>query len=191
MALATRIEGYAIVSADGMLADSTGVMPESLKFDADQRFFADKLARVDAIANGRHSNEQQPNSATRKRLVLTRQIPALAPDPESPKGLLWNPAGASLEKAWEALGLDGGILGIVGGTFVFDLFLDRYTHFFLSHAPGVRLPGGRPVFTNVPNETPEQVLTRHGLVAGKRITLDVENGVTVTAWQRRGSVTAA
>jgi len=33
-----RIEGYAIVSEDGMLADATGVMPDSLKFDADQKF---------------------------------------------------------------------------------------------------------------------------------------------------------
>jgi hypothetical protein len=34
-----RIEGYAIVSADGMLANAAGIMPEELKFDADQRFF--------------------------------------------------------------------------------------------------------------------------------------------------------
>ncbi|HVV62133.1 MAG TPA: dihydrofolate reductase [Pseudolabrys sp.] len=191
MALPSRIEGYAIVSADGMLADATGVMPDELKFDADQRFFADKLERVDAVANGRHSNEQQRNSATRKRLTLTRQILALAPDPDNPKGFLWNPAGASLAEAWAALGLDRGILGVVGGTFVFDLFLDSYTDFFLSRAPGIALPGGRPVFTEVPRLTPEQVLTRHGLVAGKRITLDVENDVTVTHWHRRGSVTAA
>jgi len=30
-----RIEGYAIVSEDGMLADAAGVMPDSLKFEAD------------------------------------------------------------------------------------------------------------------------------------------------------------
>ena len=30
------IEGYAIVSEDGMLADAAGIMPDSLKFDADQ-----------------------------------------------------------------------------------------------------------------------------------------------------------
>ena len=31
-----RIEGYAIVSEDGMLANASGVMPDQLKFDADQ-----------------------------------------------------------------------------------------------------------------------------------------------------------
>ena len=34
-----QIEGYAIVSEDGMLADATGVMPGSLKFEADYAFF--------------------------------------------------------------------------------------------------------------------------------------------------------
>ena len=28
-----RIEGYAIVSEDGMLANAAGIMPDSLKFD--------------------------------------------------------------------------------------------------------------------------------------------------------------
>ena len=35
-----RIEGYAIASADGMIADATGFMPDSLKIEADQRFYA-------------------------------------------------------------------------------------------------------------------------------------------------------
>jgi len=34
-----RIEGYAIVSEDGMLANAAGIMPDSLMFLADQRFF--------------------------------------------------------------------------------------------------------------------------------------------------------
>jgi hypothetical protein len=38
-----RIAGYAIVSQDGMLANAAGVMPEELKFPADQRFFAQGL----------------------------------------------------------------------------------------------------------------------------------------------------
>ena len=38
-----RIEAYAIVSTDGMLANAAGIMPEELKFDADQRFFAQGL----------------------------------------------------------------------------------------------------------------------------------------------------
>jgi hypothetical protein len=40
-----RIEGYVIVSADGMLADANGVMPASLKFEADQRFSSRRSMR--------------------------------------------------------------------------------------------------------------------------------------------------
>jgi hypothetical protein len=56
-----RIEGYAIISDDGMLANAAGVMPDSLKFEADQRFFADGLDKVDVVVHGRHSHEQQPH----------------------------------------------------------------------------------------------------------------------------------
>ena len=34
-----RIEGYAIVSEDGMIANAAGIMPDTLKFEADQHFF--------------------------------------------------------------------------------------------------------------------------------------------------------
>ena len=33
-----RIEGYAIISEDGMLANASGIMPDQLKFEADQNF---------------------------------------------------------------------------------------------------------------------------------------------------------
>jgi hypothetical protein len=41
-----RIEGFAIVSQDGMLANAAGIMPTSLKFEADQRFFETCLDAV-------------------------------------------------------------------------------------------------------------------------------------------------
>ena len=44
---AFRIEAYVIVSADGMIADATGVQPESLHFEADQRHFQGGLDRAD------------------------------------------------------------------------------------------------------------------------------------------------
>ena len=34
-----RIEGYAIISADDMIADADGHMPDALKVEADQQFF--------------------------------------------------------------------------------------------------------------------------------------------------------
>ena len=53
-----RIEGYAIVTEDGMLADAGRVMPDSLKFEADQNFFERGLDGVDAVVHGRHSHER-------------------------------------------------------------------------------------------------------------------------------------
>ena len=79
-----RIEGFAIVSRDGMLADRAGHMPDALKVEADQRFFAASLDRVEAVVQGRHSHEGQPNSAHRRRLILTRSTSGIEPDPENP-----------------------------------------------------------------------------------------------------------
>src|SRR6476660_5696763 len=114
-----RIEGYAIVSADGMLANAAGIMPDSLKFEADQRFFEHGLDGVDVVVHGRHSGEQQPHSHLRRRLILTRQVAAIAADPSNPMALFWNPAGASFEQALAALGMPDGIVGVIGGTDVF------------------------------------------------------------------------
>ena len=97
-----RIEGFAIVSQDGMLANAAGIMPESLKFTADQRFFEAGLDAVDVVVHGRHSHEQQPHSALRRRLILSRRVPAIAADPANEKALIWNPAGASFEEALAA-----------------------------------------------------------------------------------------
>ena len=70
--MALRIDGYVIVSADGMLADAQNVMPDELKFEGDKRFFTAALDGADLIVHGRNSHEQQPNSPKRKRIVLTR-----------------------------------------------------------------------------------------------------------------------
>ena len=35
----SRIEAFAIISADGKIADAAGHMPAALKIDADQEFF--------------------------------------------------------------------------------------------------------------------------------------------------------
>jgi dihydrofolate reductase len=179
-----RIEGYAIVSEDGMLANDAGIMPDSLKYEADRQFFERALDGVDVVVHGRHSHEQQPHSYLRRRLILTRQVPAIAADPSNEKALLWNPAGASFDAALAALGTPDGSVGVIGGTDVFGMFLDRYDFFHLSRAPGVRLPGGRPVFPGVPKRTPEEVLASHGLVPGRRQPLDPAKGLFVVSWER-------
>ncbi len=68
-----RIEGYVIVSADGMLANSKGVMPDDLKFEGDKKFFSAALDRADLIVHGRDSFEDQPNSPLRRRILLTHK----------------------------------------------------------------------------------------------------------------------
>lgn len=185
---ALRIEGFAIVSADGMLADSVGHMPDALKIEADQRFFETSLDRVAAAVHGRHSYEGQPNSPRRRRLILTRRVSGIEPDPENPMARLWNPAGASFAGACAALGVESGTVAIIGGTEVFGLFLDiGYDAFHLSRANRVRLPGGRPLFPQVPVETPEQVLTNHGFRPGERRVLDAPADSFLVTWTRGAS----
>jgi dihydrofolate reductase len=188
-----RIEGYAIVSEDGIIADAAGHMPAALHFEADKRFFEQGLDGVDVVVHGRHSHEQQAHSNSRPRLVLTRRIADIAPDPANAPGpgnakvLFWNPAGAPLEAALTALGKPDAALGIVGGTDVFGLFLGRYSAFHLSRAPNGCLQGGRPVFPGVPETTPETILARSGLVAGPPRILDSTKGLSVVSWHMPAS----
>jgi dihydrofolate reductase len=179
-----RIEGYAIISEDGMLAAADCVMPDSLKFEADQEFFERGLDSVDVVVHGRHSKEQQARSALRYRLILTRRVPGIAAHPSNPLARLWNPAGATFKEALAALGAPGPNIGVIGGPDVFALFLDRYDVFYLTRAPGVWLPGGRPVFPEVPRRTPEDVLADHGLAPGQNVLLDPLRGLTMVGWLR-------
>src|SRR5579863_5438359 len=108
-----------------MLANANGEMPDSIRNDADQRFFQDALDHAAVVVHGRHSHEGGPRAARRKRLILTRRIAGLAPDPTHPNALLWNPLGASLEAALDRLGVGAGVIAIIGGTEVFSLFLPQ------------------------------------------------------------------
>src|SRR5271163_3398806 len=106
-----------------MIADANGVMPDSIKNAADQRFFQSALDEAAVVVHGRHSDEGGPHAARRKRLVLTRQIAALEPDPSRSNALLWNPSGASFDEALAASGVGAGLVAIIGGPAVFSLFL--------------------------------------------------------------------
>jgi hypothetical protein len=181
---ALRIEGYVIVSADGMLANADRVMPDALKFEGDQEFFNAALDRADLVVHGRHSFEDQPNSPKRKRIILTSKTAALTPDPFNPNATLWNPAGATFDEACERAGLRSGVVAVIGGPDVFEMFLDRYDTFWLSQAPYVRLPGGQPCFPGVPVRSPQDILAAHGLKAGDSQVLDAAHDVVVTPWRR-------
>ena len=167
-----------------MLANADRVMPEELHFEGDKRFFTDALDRADLIVHGRHSQEDQPNSPQRNRIIVTRTIGAIARDPSNAKATLWNPAGATFEAACDHAGLHSGTIAIIGGPDVFGMFMDRYDTFWLSQAPRVRLPGGEPCFPGVPRQSPQDILAAHGMRAGDAQILDSANGVSVTPWRR-------
>jgi len=159
-------------------------MPDELKFEGDKQFFTAALDRTDLIVHGRHSGEDQPNSPQRKRLIVTGQIAALAPDPSNPRATRWNPSGAPFETAAEAAGVRSGMVAIIGGPAVFGMFMDRYDTFWLSLAARVKIPGGEGCFPGVPQHTPQQILSAHGLTAGEPQILDAAHDVSVTPWRR-------
>jgi hypothetical protein len=181
---AYTIEGYVIVSADGMLANADHVMPDTLKFEGDKRFFSSALDRADLIVHGRNSGEDHPNAPKRKRVILTRGVSSLARDPSNPNATLWNPQGASFEGACGFAGVPSGSVAVIGGPGVFAMFMDRYATFWLSQARRVRLPGAEGCFPGVPERTPQQILIQHGLKAGEPVVLDAAEDVTVTPWRR-------
>ncbi len=66
-----RIEGYAIVTEDGMLANASGIMPDQLKFEADQKFFERGLDRVDVVVHGRLCVPKTSSALINRRNRLT------------------------------------------------------------------------------------------------------------------------
>lgn len=179
-----RIEGFVIVSADGMIADKRGEMPASIQIAADQDFFHAALAGAAVVVHGRRSGEGGPGAAARRRIIVTRRIAALAPDPDNPRAVLWNPAGAPFADALRIAGVAGGLVAIIGGCEVFGLFLPHYDAFHLSRAGRVLLPGGRPVFPQVPAQTPEAVLAENGLKPDAPRVLDAAADCTLVSWRR-------
>lgn len=179
-----HVEGFAVVSDDGMIADERGIMPASLQVEADQKFFFGRLDAAALIVHGRHSREHYPATADRPRLVATRTVATTAPVAGEPNALLWNPAGLPFEAASERLGVADGMAAVLGGPNIYGLFLPRYDAFDLSHVPGVRLPGGVGVFAGVPARTPEAILAAAGLALTERQILDPGLGVTVAIWRR-------
>jgi len=182
-----RIEGFAIASTDGMLADPSGLMPSSLKLEADQQLLRAALDRADVLIHGRLSHEGQPNSHLRPRLIMTRKILGLAPVEGDERARCWNPAGASLEAACAAVGRQKGLLAILGGTDVYQHFLGiGYDAFLLCRAVMVCLHGGVPVFpASRQGVSPETVLAGAGLHVAVARALDEE--VSRAIWVPEGA----
>ncbi len=182
-----RFIGYAIASADGMIADAAGEMPDSLKIETDHNFLDRELDRVDGLVHGARSHEGQANSHRRRRLVLTRRVETTAPHPEHKRCLLWNPGGASFDEAFSKLGVAEGTIAILGGTDVYDMFLDiGYDAFYLCRAGSARIPGGTPVFSQIRSgRAPEEILSQAGLAPGPTQILDEANALSLVAWTRK------
>ena len=167
-----RIDGYVIVSADGMLTNANRVMPDELKFEGDKRFFTAALDHADLIVHGRHSGEDQPNSPRRKRLVLTRTISAIAPDPSNPKATLWNPAGdlrgcvRSHRRCVPAPLQSSADRGCSECSWTATIRSGS------RRRRGCGCPDGEPCFPGVPARSPQEILAGHGLRAGPSEVLD-------------------
>jgi dihydrofolate reductase len=178
-----RIFGYAIISAEGMIADADGRMPDSLLVEADQSFFRASLTNAQVVVHGRHSGEGGPDANRRHRVILTSTIAAMSSISSAPHVLLWNPKGISFTEITQSLPINEGIVAVIGGTNVFDLFLSiGYDAFYLSCSARARLLGGRPVFSRVPEQSPQRILANHGLC--RRREQNLGNEVTLEEWIR-------
>jgi dihydrofolate reductase len=180
---AIQIFGYAIVSVEGMIADANGRMSDALMIPADQAFFRASLAKAQIVVHGRNSGEGGADADRRHRVILTNTIDAISCLGSIPRVLLWNPHGASFFEMMQHLPISDGIIAVIGGTGVFDLFLTiGYDAFYLSRAIGVHLPGGRPVFSKVREQSPQYILADHGLYLQQERRLDDQ--LILEEWRR-------
>ena len=167
-----------------MIAASDGHFPDVLKIPADHEFYQRSLEHADAIVNGRHSAEGGEKEKLRRRIVLTRRVNMLAPHPDNPNAILWNPGSTPFDEAWQRLHIDGGVLAVVGGTDVFGVFLTiGYDAFYLTRTE-VSIPRGRPVFPGVGTRgvTAEEIMKKNGLVLRGTKMLDPQTNTRVEEW---------
>lgn len=182
---AYALHGYAIVSDDSMIADAAGVMPAALKNDADWAYFQAELDLAQLVMLGRRSHELAPNPLRRRRLVASSSVASLE---QRADAWWWNPAALSARAALEMALPGGGRVAVPGGQVLFDLLIGEgaFEQFHLARAIGVRLPGGRPVFSAAAHgATAESVLGQAGMRAGPTVTLDASAPVLLTVWQRQ------
>ena len=117
-----RIEGHAIVSADGRIADADGNPSPELRNDADWARFQAALDAAAVVALGRLGHDAHPNLNRRNRLVLSSGADGIERRDDA---WWWNPAAVPLADALAAAAPGGGIVAVPGGRRVFDLFPRR------------------------------------------------------------------
>lgn len=189
-----HLEGHAIVSPEGAIADAQGLFPERLGDETDWTRFQAALDACVATVLARASHEATPNRAGRLRVVMSRGAAGLVRRPDA---WWWNPAQVPAAAMLAEVAPHGGRIGVPGGRAAFDLFLGlgeaatadpaapRFDEFHLATNPDCPLPGGRPVFSGLgPGRGPEEVLAAAGLVAGAPEILNPTRGVTLRIWRR-------
>jgi dihydrofolate reductase len=140
-----EINGYAIVSDDNRIAGPDGLIPASLRNEKDWDCFQRALAGSDLVVVGHRSHELAPNVRGAQRLVISRGAAGLE---QRANVWWWHPALTSWVDVAKELLPRGGDVAVLGGQVVFDLFLKiGFDAFHLTRAHGVRLPGGRAVFS--------------------------------------------
>lgn len=178
-------EGYAVASADGLIADADGQMPESLKFDADWDYFQAALDRADITLIGRHTHEAAPNTKKRRRLVFSSRARGLIKADET---AFWiDPAKTDPHAAIAEISGAASKVAVVGGRGVFDWVLSNsgFSAFHLSVARQVRLGHGQWIFEDTPDlESAVALLEAEGLGLSQAIWLDRDAGLELLVYRR-------
>ena len=184
---AYRFEGHAIVSREGAIADSLGRKPDGLKIEADWAYFQAQLDRSALTVLGRASHEAAPNPG-RKRLVLTRQAARLEQQTGETTWFV-DPERTELIDALGVVAPDGGIVAVVGGRGVFDLFLARgFDAFHLTVAEQCSIQDGTPIFTGVSSARGARTrLEQRGLNLKQSRLLDAEACATLWVYEQPGN----
>jgi hypothetical protein len=177
------ITGYAIVSDDDKIAGADGLTPVSLRNPKDWELYQRAQELADLVVFARRSHELEPNIHQRPRLVVSREAAGLE---QRPDGWWWDPRRTTWEEVAARVLPAGGRVAVGGGQVVFDLFLMiGFDGFHLSRAHGVKLPGGRSVFSACnAGVSAATVLEQHGLKLAERTPLDPTHGVELTVWRR-------
>jgi hypothetical protein len=177
-----EISGYAIVSDDDRIASHDGLIPASLCNEKDWECFQRALASSDLVVLGHRSHDLAPDVRGDQRLVISRGAVGLE---QHANVWWWNPARVNWMDVAKELLPRGGKVAVPGAQVVFDLFLKiGFDAFHLSRAHGVRLPGGRALFSGCDaGLSAEAVLAGAGLRVSERIVLDAEHGVDISVWR--------
>jgi hypothetical protein len=166
-----EVHGYAIVSRDDRIADAAGVLPQSLRNEADWAYFQAELDRADWVVLGRASHAAAPNVRGRRRIVVSSRAAGLDARADA---VWWRPEAVGFAEMAARLLPNGGRLAAPGGQGVFELFLRLgYTAFHLARAEAVTLPQGLGIFAGTQaGEPADPALRRAGLMPGGKRWLD-------------------